>query len=418
MRKTIFLSDSDFEGQDNNGYMQPITMNPIGKISSVYRLCVGTPRQGLLAPNSRGRIDLFPDQISSDSIIGLDEFSHIWILFSFHLNSSSKKKQKQKTSKISPPALGGKKKVGVFASRSPHRPCNIGFTLAKVDSIHIPPKKIHTKASKQPYSVWVSGLDLVDGTPVLDIKPYVPHYDSPLGFQDSSSSYENNDVNEIENNNEDKVDSVSVPDWIKAGLDKRRKVIFQQKAEQQLKNILFSSSDKKYCEDDNDDNIKKLPELQFYGVSSGRDVSQEQAHEKIKSCIQEVLGVDVRSSFQTKNLRKGKYRAEQTRRISNDDNNNEKNNNDNKRSESSNNYEELKTEDTIDVVEREQKILCTQQIDNLLIKFSVVEEVNANNNNNNEHVDTTGSGADDTIIIHEIEYISPGVKQERSKQHT
>ena len=67
--------------------LESITLKPIGKISSVYRLCVGTPRQGLLAPNSRGRIDLYPNQISSESVSDLDQYSHLWIVFIFHLNS-------------------------------------------------------------------------------------------------------------------------------------------------------------------------------------------------------------------------------------------------------------------------------------------------------------------------------------------
>merc|ERR1712238_99549 len=116
----------------------PITLEPIAVISSIYRLCVGTPRQGLLAPNSRGRIDFFPHRISSDSITDLDKFSHLWIFFLFHLNTNEKKMKKDKNrqfqAKISPPALGGKK-VGIFATRSPHRPNPVGFSLVKIHSI-------------------------------------------------------------------------------------------------------------------------------------------------------------------------------------------------------------------------------------------------------------------------------------------
>jgi tRNA (Thr-GGU) A37 N-methylase len=124
-----------------------ITMQPIGYISSIYRLCVGTPRQGLLAPNSRGRINLFPNRIAFDSIQDLEYFSHVWIVFVFHLNSNGNvhlqsqasesmsmkmmnqqqpQQQHQFPSKIKPPALGGKR-VGIFATRSPHRPNPIGF---------------------------------------------------------------------------------------------------------------------------------------------------------------------------------------------------------------------------------------------------------------------------------------------------
>ncbi len=189
-KTTEAKSEGSRTSAPDESLVDEITMQPIGKISSVYRLCVGTPRQGLLAPNSRGRIELFPNRIASDSVSDLDKFSHVWVVFIFHLNSNAKSVEKSKRSvengkvmkrqfpsKIKPPALGGKR-VGIFATRSPHRPNPIGFSLCKIDKIVIPPKKKHQKASESPYYVHVSGLDLVDGTPVLDIKPYVPHYDS------------------------------------------------------------------------------------------------------------------------------------------------------------------------------------------------------------------------------------------------
>ncbi len=195
--------------------LESITMQPIGHISSVYRLCVGTPRQGLLAPNSRGRIDLYPNRISSNSILELDSFSHVWVVFIFHLNSNQKavERSKQKIegdkvikrqfkAKIKPPALGGKS-VGVFATRTPHRPNPVGFSLCKIDKIVIPTKKKHQRLNSDPYHVYVSGLDLVDGTPVLDIKPYVPHYDS-VGYM----------------NEEGIDDEVQLPKWVSDGLGK------------------------------------------------------------------------------------------------------------------------------------------------------------------------------------------------------
>jgi|AntRauTorckE5430_2_1112549.scaffolds.fasta_scaffold04524_3 tRNA (Thr-GGU) A37 N-methylase len=124
----------DRRDQPDESLSQSITMQPVGHVSSVYRLCVGTPRQGLLAPNSRGRIDLYPSRIASDSVLSLDSFSHVWVMFIFHLNTTSQKHTKdngiankrQFPSKIKPPALGGKK-IGIFATRSPHRPNQIGF---------------------------------------------------------------------------------------------------------------------------------------------------------------------------------------------------------------------------------------------------------------------------------------------------
>jgi len=124
----------DRRDRPDESLVQSITMQPVGHVSSVYRLCVGTPRQGLLAPNSRGRIDLYPDRIASDSVLSLDSFSHVWVMFIFHLNTTSQKHTLENgqvakhpfPSKIRPPALGGKR-VGIFATRSPHRPNQIGF---------------------------------------------------------------------------------------------------------------------------------------------------------------------------------------------------------------------------------------------------------------------------------------------------
>ncbi|GFH58061.1 hypothetical protein CTEN210_14537 [Chaetoceros tenuissimus] len=277
--------------------MNSITMQPVGHISSVYRLCVGTPRQGLLAPNSRGRIDLDPNRIAPDSVLSLDQFSHVWIVFVFHLNSNVKSVERSKQtkeegkvakrqfpSKIKPPALGGKK-VGIFATRTPHRPNQIGFSLCKVDKVVIPKKKRHQKASEVPYHVYVSGLDLVDGTPVLDIKPYVPHYDS-VGFM-----YQHGLGME---------EKARIPQWISDGLDKRREVIFSKESEEQLKNIIMGDEKK---------------ELEFYGTDTGRDASDEEAFDSIKSCIEDVLSVDVRSKWQTKKARLGKSRAETAKRV-------------------------------------------------------------------------------------------------------
>lgn len=199
--------------------LETITIQPIGHVSSVYRLCVGTPRQGLLAPNSRGRIDLYPSRISSDSVMDLDKFSHLWVVFIFHLNSNTKtverSKQKEENgdiikrqfpSKIAPPALGGKR-VGIFATRSPHRPNPVGFTLCKIDEIVIPKKK-RPQTREEPYHIYISGIDLVDGTPVVDIKPYVPHYDS-VGLIDGGIQALSQSMNPVE-----------VPEWVSDGLGK------------------------------------------------------------------------------------------------------------------------------------------------------------------------------------------------------
>ena len=361
--------------------LESITMQPIGHVSSVYRLCVGTPRQGLLAPNSRGRIDLYPDRIASDSILDLENFSHLWVVFIFHLNSNAKsvEKSKQHTlengkvvknqfpSKIKPPALGGKR-VGIFATRSPHRPNPVGFSLCKIDKIVIPPRKKHQKET--PYHIYVSGLDLVDGTPVLDIKPYVPHYDS-VGYM-----YEEGMGVEKE---------ARLPQWVSDGLGKRRDVDFTPEAYEQLKNIVMSDDGK---------------ELEFYGTSTGRDDTDEEALESIKNCISEVLSVDVRSKWQTARARKGKSRAETTKRVK-----------EIKSGESTSTATATQTtEPAVDTSSSSSSSsssmdnVCTQQLDRLLIKFTVREEVPAQNEKECS-VDTQGSGADDGIVVVGIEFM-------------
>ncbi|CAK8683399.1 unnamed protein product [Clavelina lepadiformis] len=94
------------------------------------------------------------------SIEGLAEFSHLWIIFVFHLNG-----HKSTKAKVKPPRLNGQK-TGVFSTRTPHRPNAIGLTLAKIDSV-------------EGDTIRLSGLDIVDGTPILDIKPYISVYDKP-----------------------------------------------------------------------------------------------------------------------------------------------------------------------------------------------------------------------------------------------
>lgn len=138
-------------------------VQPVGIISSCYRQCVGTPRQGLLVPESRSRITLTRN-VSPEALEGLQDFSHVWITFQFHMNTNVLKESKAFTggatfnAKISLPVLKGGK-VGVLATRSPHRPNPIGVTLAQIRSI-----------DKVKRIVYLNACDLVEGTPVLDIK--------------------------------------------------------------------------------------------------------------------------------------------------------------------------------------------------------------------------------------------------------
>ena len=138
---------------------------PVAIVKSCYKAKFGIPRQPGLISEARGSIRLLPPCNQPNTVRGLEEFSHIWLLFVFHeaLRETWKATVRQ-------PRLGGDARVGVFASRSPFRPCPIGLSVVKLDKIILGG---HGKVSLE-----VSGLDLLDGTPILDIKPYLPYTDS------------------------------------------------------------------------------------------------------------------------------------------------------------------------------------------------------------------------------------------------
>ena len=137
----------------------------IAKIHTEFPDKFGIPRQSGLVPSLRGEIVFEPEFRSPDAIRGLDEFSHIWLLWEF---SESKKEGYALT--VTPPRLGGKVRKGVFATRAPFRPNPIGLSSVKLEEIYYDDEK-------GPVLV-VSGADLLDGTPIYDIKPYLPYADA------------------------------------------------------------------------------------------------------------------------------------------------------------------------------------------------------------------------------------------------
>ncbi|KAK6151493.1 hypothetical protein DH2020_014128 [Rehmannia glutinosa] len=156
-------------------------MAPIAVVHSCFSTRNGTPRQPLLVPLAKASLIFDSARIPLPSLEGLEGYSHCWIIYVFHLNTDLDKlwkhpSQSKFKAKVRVPRLNGDR-IGVFATRSPHRPCAIGLTVAKVEAIH-------------GHKVLLSGVDLVDGTPVLDIKPYLPYCDSIQG--------------------------ATVPDWVKA----------------------------------------------------------------------------------------------------------------------------------------------------------------------------------------------------------
>ena len=135
------------------------------------------PRQGGDVPKLYGRITLLPKYRVPEAIYGLDGFSHIWLLWDFS-ESHSDAVSGAWSPTVRPPRLGGNKRMGVFATRSPFRPNSIGLSVVKLEKIDFP-------------DIYVSGVDLMDGTPIYDIKPYIPYSDSvpeaKAGFTDSLS---------------------------------------------------------------------------------------------------------------------------------------------------------------------------------------------------------------------------------------
>ena len=143
---------------------QNIALTPIGKVNSPYKQKFVIPRQANLASSAIGTIELDNRFTDMDCLREIAQFSHIWVIYLFHETADQ-----GWGNTVQPPRLGGKKKVGVFSSRSPFRPNPIGMSAVKYIEHFKKNGKLHIK---------IGGLDFLDGTPVLDIKPYIPYADS------------------------------------------------------------------------------------------------------------------------------------------------------------------------------------------------------------------------------------------------
>lgn len=139
------------------------SVSPVGFVRSCFKEKFAIPRQPQLAPAARGTLELVPPFDQGDAVQGLEQVSHVWLLFLFHQALEDKPRLK-----VRPPRLGGNQSVGVFSTRATHRPNGIGQSVVKLERV-------------EPGRLWLSGIDLLDGTPVLDIKPYVPYADSIVG---------------------------------------------------------------------------------------------------------------------------------------------------------------------------------------------------------------------------------------------
>lgn len=120
---------------------------------------------------ARGLIKFHPEYAHPDTALHLSDFSHLWVIYLFHKNQNANHPEKWSNT-IQPPRIDAPNKVGVYASRSPHRPNPIGLSVVKLEKINIINGEVQIE---------VSGVDILDGSPVLDIKPYVPYADSIPG---------------------------------------------------------------------------------------------------------------------------------------------------------------------------------------------------------------------------------------------
>jgi tRNA-Thr(GGU) m(6)t(6)A37 methyltransferase TsaA len=148
------------EDQPNN----QITFNFIGRVNSPYKEKFAIPRQPGLVSAAKGSISLISTANNEELVRGIEQFSHLWLIFVFHGTQEQGWKPL-----VRPPRLGGNKKLGVLATRSTFRPNPIGMSVVKLDSVELTNKHV---------IINISGLDLLDQTPILDIKPYIPYSDN------------------------------------------------------------------------------------------------------------------------------------------------------------------------------------------------------------------------------------------------
>jgi tRNA-Thr(GGU) m(6)t(6)A37 methyltransferase TsaA len=139
-----------------------MTLDPIGIVRSCFGGKFGVPRQPGLCPSAWGRLVFHEAYRSPEAIRGIDGFSHLWLIFGFHETLAQGWKPT-----VRPPRLGGNERVGVFASRSTFRPNGLGLSLVKLEGVDL------TTADGP--VLLLGGLDLLDGTPVFDVKPYLPY---------------------------------------------------------------------------------------------------------------------------------------------------------------------------------------------------------------------------------------------------
>ncbi|XP_039260522.1 tRNA (adenine(37)-N6)-methyltransferase-like [Styela clava] len=247
--------------------METVSLNPICCMRTCFKTKNGTPRQPSISSSTRGQLTIDKSIFTNPehSLDGLEEFAYVWVLFSFHLNQNKGVK-----AKVRPPRLDGAKR-GVFATRSPHRPNPIGLTLAKLEKVN-------------GSTLTLSGLDIVDGTPILDIKPYIKQYDFP-SETDSETESDNSNVETCvksdqatrKRDNTEKVESSesNEPSSMKSTLPDLI-VVFTCRAEADLS--IYSKGNK----------LDVTSEYRLEHISNAED---------LRSSIEDILKADPRSTY-------------------------------------------------------------------------------------------------------------------------
>lgn len=157
-----------------------ILLHPIARMHSDFASKFGIPRQSGLVQQLRSTIVFEPEYRCDDALRGIEDYSHLWLIWQF-----SEAVRQGWSPTVRPPRLGGNTRMGVFATRSPFRPNNLGLSCVRLLDV------VHTQ--RYGTVLEVGGADLMDGTPILDIKPYIPyadcHSDATGGFTDGASDF-------------------------------------------------------------------------------------------------------------------------------------------------------------------------------------------------------------------------------------
>jgi len=152
--------------------MSEFSFQPIGIFESCFVEKFGVPRQSGMAPGARGVIRFRAEFSLAPMFLHLEGFSHLWVVYLFHKAQNPNHPSAWKAT-VAPPRIDGPARVGVFASRSPHRPNPVGLSVVKIEAIR--------RASDGCMEIEVSGVDVLDGSPVIDVKPYLSYADSIPG---------------------------------------------------------------------------------------------------------------------------------------------------------------------------------------------------------------------------------------------